>query len=202
MLSRGDDMVKIRWAELRDIHDLYKVYKNDGEKHARSLTSYPIALWITGENNIFLVAEESKNNRIGFVIVRPKGDEARIDFLSVKKDKNIKAKKIREMLIGEVEDLLPKQKLTLYIPKHKSKIKMYEDLGFEEYDLLYEMYGKRKDGILMVKKPGTRVKKKITLKKGKKGVYKAKKSERSEILEQNLEKLEQELKEALESKFK
>lgn len=196
-------MVNIRWAELRDIHDLYKIYANDGEKHTRPLTSYPIALWITGENNVFLVAEKSKHDRVGFLIARPKGEEAQIDFLSVRKDKKINSKKIKEMLLEELEKLLPKYKLILYIPRHKSKIKMYEELGFEEYDLLYDMYGKRKDGAMMVKTPESRrVKKVRALRKKKKGVYKSKsKRSRSKMLEENLAKLEEELKEALEGKF-
>jgi ribosomal protein S18 acetylase RimI-like enzyme len=174
----GDIHVNVRWAELKDIHDLYNIYNNDGEKHARPLESYSIANWLAGENKIFLVAELSKIEKVGFIIARPMGKEARIDFFSVLKDAAIK--EVREALIDRAMELLPNTKLSVYVQDKKGKIKFYESLGFEIIEISHNMYGEGKDGIYLMKQPNLRKKTKVVYPQTVVG----------ELLEENLKKLE------------
>lgn len=174
----GDISVNVRWAELKDIHDLYQIYGNDGEKHPRSLESYPIANWLAGEHKIFLIAELSKIEKVGFIIARPIGKEARIDFFSVIKDAD--TKDVREALIDKAIELLPNTKLSVYVPDKKGKIKFYETLGFEIVEVAHNMYGEGKDGIYLVRQPNLRKKTKVVYPQTVVG----------ELLEENLKKLE------------
>lgn len=172
-------MVNVRWAELRDLQDLYRIYANDREKHAKQLKDYPVALWITGEDKLFFVAEKTKHKRIGFVVGRQVGKEVRIDFLSVHR-KAEDPKDVKEALIYKLEEVAPNAKISMYVPNQKARIKMYEDLGFELQDIFYDMYGKRKHGALIIRNPSLRKVRKVLYPKTVVG----------EILQENLEKLE------------
>ena len=174
----GEINVNVRWAELKDIHDLYQIHSNDGEKHQRPFDSYPVANWLAGEHKIFLIAELSKVEKVGFLIARPIGKEARIDFFSVIKDANIKD--VREALIDKAIELLPNTKLSVYVPDKKGKIKFYESLGFEIMEVAHNMYGEGRDGIYLVKQPNLRKEREVLYPQTVVG----------ELLEENLKKLE------------
>ena len=76
--------MRVRKVMMKDVEVLLEIYEKDGIKHSKPLMKYPIMDWIIQGNAVFLMAEE-KSNKYGFIAVRPRGDEARIDLLSVKR---------------------------------------------------------------------------------------------------------------------
>lgn len=172
----------VRWAELGDIHDLYRIHANDGEKHPRALTEYPVANWLAGEGRLIFIAEENRLKKVGFLMGRRIDSEVKIDHFSVDKDYP-GIREVQEMLLNKINEVVPNAKISIMIRDRKDKQDFYESFGFEAMDRHYNAFGEGRDGFMMVKQPAARRIKRVTNSKTVIG----------EILKDNLNKLDEEL---------
>lgn len=174
--------MKVRWAELGDLHDLYQIHANDGERHHRALTEYPVANWLAGENRIFFVAEESKLKKVGFLIGRRIDDEVKIDHFSIDQDYPAK-KEVKEAMLNKIHEVLPDTKVTVLVRDRKDKQDFYESIGFEIMEKMHNAFGEGRDGFLMTKSSEPRRVRKVINDK----------TVISEILKKNLDKLDEQI---------
>ncbi|GEM_PF-4805913 len=172
----------VRWADLGDIHDLYRIHANDGEKHSRALSDYPVANWLAGENRVFFVAEENRLKKVGFLIARKIDQDVKIDHFSMDQDYP-NAHEAQEALLNKINEVVPNAKVSVLIPDRKGKQDFYESLGFEVMDKMHNAFGEERDGFLMVKHPAVRKIRRVVNDKTVVG----------EILKDNLAKLDEQI---------
>ncbi len=118
--------LKVREVTFDDLQDLYPIYNSEKRKHP--LNKYPLSEWIVGPT-IFLVAETTKS-KIGFIVVRRKGEEGSIDLLCVRK--GFKRADVEKELVKSAAHILSNRIITIRVPlKSKEKIKRYKQMGFK-----------------------------------------------------------------------
>jgi ribosomal protein S18 acetylase RimI-like enzyme len=192
--------ITVRPATINDIELLNLIHKRDGRKHARRFSDYPLAEWIMDQNNPFLIAFSS-NTPSGFIRVRIKGDESKIDHFSVVKAQQFKG--VEEALLREVETRIPHGTVEVHMPKSLVKLrKFYADQGYVMADEVHSLYGKSRHGVILRKRldvplfrKAPRIGKKERAKKPKKRVSKKRavkgQIKNNKVLEENLKRLEE-----------
>lgn len=168
----------VREVAFDDLQDLFPIYNSEKRKYP--LNKFPLSEWIYGPT-IFLLAE-TKKSKIGFIVVRKKGEEASIDLLCVRR--GFKKIDVEKELIKSATHILLNRIITIRIPKNKrEKIKRFKEMGFNIIEEFKTEQLKNSFVIMSIKY----VKKPVNLKiiKPVKKHYKKKK-----ILKQNIEKLE------------
>lgn len=174
-------------ASLDDIEGLIHTYKNDGIKHPRDLSTYPLTDWIMDDKYNFFVAKTARKP-IGFAFARRKGDELKIDLFSV--SKAYKGKGIEKRLLSEMENTADVSKITAYAPKsNKSIMGAFKKNGFVAYNEVKHLFGDGENGIYLVKDLAETIR--IERKKRAKERQPSKKERDAEsFLKENLEKLD------------
>jgi len=177
--------VNIREVMLKDLEKLCEIYEDDGQEHARPLSSYPLTEWIMSKKDTFLVAE-SNRQPVGFILIRQKGDESKIDLFSVKNQ--VQGKGIEKKLLKTAEGLLNASEIHVYVPKNDKKlIEFYENQGYLVYNEVSNLFGQGKPGLFLTKNlTEIKIKPKPVQKKKKAKKFK----KRPKILEQNIKKLD------------
>ena len=139
--------MQVRRATINDINSLFDIYNNDGIKHSRTLDSYPLMNMLMDENNIFLIALNPKP--VGFIHVRTKGEDAKIDFFSVLSiDKN----KVQEKLLDAAEKEISANKITIYLPKSDQEaINLFTRKGYRIFDEISDLFGEGNNGVYLVR---------------------------------------------------
>jgi len=118
--------ISVREVNFDDLQDLHPIYNSENRKHP--LNKYPLTEWIVGPT-IFLLAETQKS-KVGFIVVRQKGEEGSIDLLCVKR--GFKKADIEKELVKSASHILSNRIITIRIPlKSKDKIKRFKEMGFK-----------------------------------------------------------------------
>ncbi|MFH0986736.1 MAG: hypothetical protein V1911_01665 [Candidatus Micrarchaeota archaeon] len=174
-------MVNVRKAAVTDVDGIYEIYNNDGEKHHKNITMYPVMEWIIGGKVTLLIADESENlraERLGFMVIRPKGNEASIDLFCVKKKTDTGA--VRQALLEAAEKECRDRRLTVYVSKMSTtKLDFFKRNDFRVFDESKNMFGKGKHAVLMHKSIES-LEDKVN----------AGRASNDEVLEENLKRLE------------
>lgn len=174
-------MVEVRWAELKDMHGLSKLYKSSKPPVGRGkFEAMPFTEWVVNNERLMLVAEAGKK-AIGFIVVRPKGEEASIDVFAY--DKKSKTENLKEQLLERAEELIDARRMTVFVPKGDPMVRFFKNQKYETYDEIHDLYGKGKNAYLMVKDVTKGPKFRILHKK-------AAKVKKADVLDRNLEKLD------------
>jgi ribosomal protein S18 acetylase RimI-like enzyme len=179
--------ITIQKAILDDIEGLISVYKSDGTKHTRDLSTYPLTDWILDDKYSFFVAKAARKP-VGFAFARRKGEELKIDLFSVAKA--YKGKGVEKKLLGEIENSSDISKVTAYAPKsNKNVMGAFKKNGFVAYNEVKHLFGEGENGIYLVKDLTEVIK--IERKKPVKEKKLSKKEKDAEsFLKENLEKLD------------
>ena len=179
--------ISVQKAVLDDIEGLVHVYKSDGTKHHRDLSTYPLTDWIMDDKYSFLVAKAARKP-VAFAFARRKGEELKIDLFSV--SKAYKGKGIEKKLLTEMENTADISKITAYAPKSgKSAMAAFKKNGFVAYNEVKHLFGEGENGVYLVKDLMQAVK--IERKKPVKERKLSKKERDAEsFLRENLEKLD------------
>lgn len=169
--------LNIRSVVIDDLQDLYPIYNSEKRKYP--LNKFPLTEWIYG-NTVFLLAE-TKHSKLGFIVVRPKGEEAVIDLFCIKR--GIKKREIQNKLINKAGEKLVNKSIIVRVPKQKkTKLKAYREMDFK---IVEEFKGETaKDSVVILSKifnPKLKQVKQIK-----------KKPKSPDTLKRNLEKLEKE----------
>ena len=114
----------------------------------KSFDSYPLTEWVVNNERLLLVADTGKK-LLGFLVVRPKGDEASIDVFCY--DKRTKVQNLKEDLLGKAEELIDVNRMTVFLPKGDKLLPFFKKHKYEIYDEISDLYGKKKDALLLVK---------------------------------------------------
>lgn len=141
-------MVDVRKMELRDIGAIEKLYRSSKPAMGRDFRSYPFTEWVVNNERVLLVAEAGKKI-IGFIVVRPKGDEASIDLFCY--DKKSKADSLKDDLLNAAEEALETKRITAYVPKADKLVSVFKKRGYEVYDEIKELFGKGNHAYLLIK---------------------------------------------------
>ena len=150
-LNMGEE-IAVRRATGKDFEKLCQVYANDGVEHARPLESFALMDFILSKANVFLAAEVDRKI-VGLAFVRPKGDEAKIDFFSVASD--WRGKGVERRLLEAIEQQIASLPLNFYAPiKDNVLVDLFLSQGFEIDDEIYNMYGQGAHGYLLKKNAG------------------------------------------------
>lgn len=159
-----------------DLQDLFPIYNSSKKKYP--LNKFPLTEWIFG-NTVFLLAETS-TSKVGFIAIRPKGEEASIDLFCIKR--GLKKKEIEKALIKKAgEELKNKSVIVRVQKKKKAKIKAYKEMGFR---IIEEIKGETpKDNVVILSQSFAPKPKKAK---------QVKKKKATSTLKRNLEKLERE----------
>ncbi|RLG22017.1 hypothetical protein DRN74_01230 [Candidatus Micrarchaeota archaeon] len=172
-------MFEIRWMELADLNKLSKLYRSSKPSTGRAFSSYPFTEWIVNNERLLLVAD-SGTKLLGFIVVRPKGEEASIDLFCY--DKRSRAKNLKDALLEHAERFAEAKQMSIFLPKGDKLIPFFKKKGYKVYDEIKDLYGKGKDAYLFIKKLER------SAKKPKKKVKKQK--EEDDLLKENLKKLD------------
>jgi len=174
--------VTIEKANLDDIEGLVHVYNGDGSQHARELESYPLTQWLLDDKSHFLVAKVSRKP-IGFIFVRKKGNEVKIDMFSVLK--KYKAKGVDKRLLDYIEGMEDASKVMTYVPKSdKAMLSLFKKQEYFTYNEVKNLFGEGENGMYLIKDLA-----KIQKQERDKKATKSEKAARS-FLEENLGKLD------------
>ena len=177
-MKKNSLKIGVREVKIDDLQDLFPIYNSERKKHP--LNKYPLSEWIFGDSVLFLLAETPKS-KIGFIVVRKKGDEASVDLLCVKR--GFKKEEVEKELVKSAAHALSGRIITLVVPKKsKEKIMRYKKIGFK----IIEEFKAEKPGNSFVIMSIKYTPKPLSLK-----VVKPVKKhpKKKKILKQNLEKL-------------
>lgn len=166
--------MNIRQAEMTDLQDLMEIYNKSGKKK-RAFNTYPITEWILQRSRVFLIIETPKGKKLGFIVVREKGDTAGIDLLIT--IKGPKTDDIKKALIFSAISKMKASTLEVRVPNDMFA-RFLKSNGFEKIDEIQNMYGPKKSGLVLVKSKDAKKISKITNVR-----------EESEILKENIAKL-------------
>ncbi len=168
----------IREAGIEDLDALVDVYQKDGRKHSKPLGAYPVADWILRKTAVVVLHENKKGKPDAFIVVRPKGETASIDMLSVKRSCK-EANEVKKRLVEEAGKKSGARVLTVYVSKRDKLVDFFKKNGFK---LVEEI--KESKQLFFAKTLRLSRRKKPTRILHKKGVFKKQ-------LKENLRKLEE-----------
>ena len=142
--------MEVRRVAVDDVQDLFKIYADSG-KQKRPLNTYPVIEWIVQGERVFLIAETPKGKKAGFIVVREKGELASIDVIAVSKKTDVTVDETKRMLIETAIEEMKAKRLEYRGVKDEAFTKFLKANGFEKIDEIKDMYGKGKNGVLLVK---------------------------------------------------
>jgi len=173
--------MNIRKAEIDDFQDLHDIYEKSG-KQRRQFNVYPMMEWILQGSRIFLIAETAKGKKVGFIVVREKGDSSGIDILAV--NKKSKVDDVKKELINEAMMKMRADRIEIYGAKSDPFTKFLKSNGFEKIEEIKDMYGSRKNGFKLAKIKEKKIKKSTR-------ILQKKTELKPNILQENLKKLKE-----------